>query len=207
MKQIKIAEPIERTEGSIIDDIALQSERLGAAEQEAAGFQDRRARLLATGTLAEIHALADSHARARLGAEIAQSRLDALNRELRLFYETEAQAAVDAELAPLAAIDAEERRVLADYETHATAVATDLAALHELDARRHQVSVAVHRLNGQWTPLHSQTCWAPITAKAKLPSAEGGPDHWPVPPRVILLDAQARAVRDAAALLEYRERE
>jgi hypothetical protein len=207
MKQTQIAAPAQRTEQAIVNDIALESERLGTAQQEIAAFEDRRAAMLATESLDKIHALADSHARAKLGVEIAQSRLDALNRELRLFYETEAQAAVDAELAPLAAIDAEERRVLADYETHATAVATDLAALHELDARRHQVSVAVHRLNGQWTPLHSQTCWAPITAKAKLPSAEGGPDHWPVPPRVILLDAQARAVRDAAALLEYRERE
>jgi hypothetical protein len=207
MKQAPIKLPAERTEAVIVEDIALQSERLGAAEQEAAGFQDRRARLLATGTLAEIHQLADSHARARLGAEIAQSRLDALNGELRRFYAAAAQAAVDAEMAPLPGIDAEERRVLADYETHAAAVAADLAKLHELDARRHQVSVAIHRLTGQWTPLHSPTGWAPITAKAKLPSAEGGADHWPVAPRVVLLDAQARAVRDAAALAEFRQNE
>jgi hypothetical protein len=202
LKQIKIAEPIERTEGSIIDDIALQSERLGAAQQEAAGFQDRRARLLATGTLAEIHALADSHARARLGAEIAQSRLDALNGELRRFYAVQAQSAVDAELKPLAAIANAELQAVADYETHARLASEALARLQDLDSARHEVSVRVHRLTGAWTQFDSPIRRRPITAQVKLPSATGDKDFWP-PQSAALPDVQARAVRDAAALAEY----
>jgi hypothetical protein len=201
MKQTQIVAPAKRTEGSIIDDIALEAERLGAAQQEAAGFQDRRGRLLATGTLAEIHALADSHASARLGAEIAQSRLDALNGELRRFYAAEAQAAVDAEMAPLAAIGAEELQALADYETHARLVAADLAKLMELDGRRHQVSVAVHRLTGQWTPAVSPVHRASL-GQVRLPSSTGDKDFWP-PQSAALIEVQERAARDAAALEEY----
>jgi hypothetical protein len=202
LKQIKIAEPIERTEQAIVNDIALESERLGAAQQEAAGFQDRRARLLATGTLDEIHALADSLARAKLGVEIAQSRLDALNGELRRFYAAEAQAAVDAELAPLSAIDAEERATVLSYEEHAAAVAADLAKLQELDSARRQVSVAVHRLTGQWTEPVSPTSRSSL-AQVKLLSATGDKDFWP-PQSAAMLEVQARAARDAAALAEYR---
>jgi hypothetical protein len=151
MKQIKIAEPIARTDAAIIDDLARESTALGAAEQEFAGIEARRSRMLASGAeLDEIHGLADSLARAKLKIEIAQARLDALNGELRRFYAAAAQAAVDAELAPLSAIDAEEARVLADYETHARLVAEDLAKLQELDSARHRVSVAVHRLTGEW---------------------------------------------------------
>jgi hypothetical protein len=144
MKQTPIVAPAKRTEGSIIDDIALESGRLLSAQQEIAAFEDRRAAMLTTKTLDEIHGLADSLARAKLGVEIAQSRLDALNAELRRFYAAEAQAAVDAALAPLAAIADEERRVLADYETHARLVAEDLERLAGLDSARRQVSVAVH---------------------------------------------------------------
>ena len=113
MKQIKDRqEPIERTEQQIIDDIALESERLGAAEQEFAGIEARRSRMLASGTLDEIHGLADLLARARLKIEISDSRLASLSGELKRFYAAEAQAAIDAEMAPLAAIDAEEREAI-----------------------------------------------------------------------------------------------
>jgi hypothetical protein len=203
LRQIKIAEPTARTEAAIINDIARESERLLSAEQEVAGFQDRRARLVATGTLDEVHALADSVTRAKLGAEIAQSRLDALNGELRRFYAAEAQARIDAALAPLAAIDAEERATVRSYEEHAAAVAADLAKLVELDGRRHRVSVAVHRLNGQWVSADSPIRRGPITAQVKLPSATGDKDFWP-PQSAAMLEVQARAARDAAALAEYR---
>jgi len=176
MKQIKIAEPAARTEAVIINSIAAETERLGAAQQEAAKLEDRRAEMLATKTLDEVHALADSVTRAKLGAEIAQARLDALNGELRRFYAAAAQAAVDAELAPLSAIDAEEARVLADYETHARLVAEDLAKLQELDSARHQVSVAVHRLTGRWDTPASRSS---LAQKVKLPSATGDKDFWP----------------------------
>jgi hypothetical protein len=176
MKQIKIAEPIERTEQAIVNDIALESERLGTAQQEIAAFEDRRAAMLATESLDKIHALADSHARAKLGVEIAETRLDALNAELRRFYAAEAQTAVDAALAPLAAIADEERRVLADYETHARLVAEDLERLAGLDSARRQVSVAVHRLTGQWTIPASRSA---LTQKVKLPSATADKDFWP----------------------------
>jgi hypothetical protein len=201
MKQTRISAPIERTEQAIVNDIALESERLGAAQQEAAGFQDRRARLLATGTLDEIHALADSLARARLGVEIAQSRLDALNKELAKFYETEARAVLDAELAPLSVLDAEERQALADYTTRARLVAEALARLGAIADRRHQVSVRIHQLNGQWIPADSPTHRASL-AQVRLPSATGDKDFWP-PQSAAMLEVQARAARDAAALAEY----
>ena len=206
MKEIKIAVPIERTEQQIIDDIALESERLGAAEQEIAALDARRAGMLTSGTLEGIRGLADSLSLARLKIEIAETRLDALNAELKRFYAAQAQAAIDAELAPLSAIDAEEERVLADYATHAAAVAEALAALQVLDARRHQVSVAVHRLTGTWTPADSPICRGALTQQVKLPSI-AGPDIWPVSAHAAMLDVQARAARDAAALLEYREGE
>jgi hypothetical protein len=202
MKQTPIVAPAKRTEGSIIDDIALESGRLGAAQQEAAGFQDRRARLLATGTLDEIHALADSVTRAGLRTEMAQSRLDALNRELAKFYETEARALLDAELAPLSVLDAEEQQALADYTTHARLVAEALARLGAIADRRHQVSVRIHQLNGQWIPADRPTHRASL-AQVRLPSATGDKDFWP-PQSAAMLEVQARAARDAAALAEYR---
>jgi hypothetical protein len=204
MKQTPIAEPAKRTEGSIIDDIAAESERLGAAQQEAAVVQDRRARLVATGTLDEVRALADSVDRAGLQMEISQARIEALNQELKRFYATEARAALDAAMKPLSAIDAEELQVVKSYEAHAAAVAVDLAKLQALDSQRHQVSVAVHRLTGTWTPFVSPAHRASL-GQVRLPSAEGGADHWPVSPRVVLLDAQARAARDAQALAEYHQ--
>jgi hypothetical protein len=137
MKQTQIAAPAQRTEGAIVNDIAAESERLGAAEQEFAALEGRRAAMLATESLDKVHALADSLARAKLKIEIAETRLDALNTELKRFYAAEAQAAVDAELAPLPAIADEELQALADYATHAAAVAEALAALQALDARRH----------------------------------------------------------------------
>ena len=202
MKQTRIAEPAERTEAAIIDDIARESERLLSAQQDAAALEDRRAEMLATKTLDEVHALADSVTRAKLGAEIAQSRLDALNGELRRFYAAAAQAALDAELAPIPAIDAEERRLLADYETHARLAAEALAALQEIDARRHQISIQIHRLNGEWIPVRSPTRRGPITAQAKLPSATGDKDFWP-PQSAAMIEVQERAARDQAALEEY----
>ena len=191
-----------RSEQQIVEDIALESERLGAAQQALAGLEDRRSGMLTTRTLDEIHALANSVTRAKLGAEIAQSRLDALNGELRRFYATQARAAIDAEMAPLTAIDAEERQVLSDYEQHARLVAVDLARLRELQDRRHQVSVRVHQLNGQWIPADSPIYRGALAQQMKLPSI-AGPDIWPASPHAALLDAQARAARDAAALEEY----
>jgi hypothetical protein len=202
MKQIKIAEPIERTEQAIVEDIARESTALGAAEQEFAGIEARRSRMLASGAeLDAIHQLADSLARAKLKVEIAETRLGALNGELKRFYAAAAQAAVDAEMAPLAAIDAEELQALADYETHARLVAEDLVRLRELQDRRHQVSVAVHRLTGTWTPFVSPANRASL-AQAKIPSAVGGAYHWP-PQSAAMLEVQARAARDAAALAEF----
>jgi hypothetical protein len=176
MKQIKIAEPAARTEAAIIESIASQSLALGIAEQEIAALEARRAGMLATGTLDEIHGLADSLARAKLKVEIAESRANVLNNELKRFYEVAAQAAVDAELAPLAAIDVEELQALADYETHARLVAEDLARLAGLDSARHQVSVAVHRLTGRWD---NPTSRSSLAQKVKLPSATGDKDFWP----------------------------
>jgi hypothetical protein len=112
LKQIKIANPTVRSEGAIISDIADAQTAIGAAQQELAGLEDRRAAMLASGTIDEIYALADSVTRAKLKIEIAESRLDALNKELRRFYAAAAQAAVDAAMAPLAAIDAEERAAI-----------------------------------------------------------------------------------------------
>jgi hypothetical protein len=206
MKQTPIVAPAKRTEGSIIDDIAAESERLGAAQQEAAALEARRAGMLASGTLEEIHGLTDTTARARLKVEIAQSRVDALNGELRRFYATQERAAVDAAMAPLAAIDAEERATVRSYEEHAAAVAADLARLVELDARRHQVSVAVHRLTGTWTPAVSAVPHASSLAQVKLPSAIGQKDFWPSE-AAALIEVQERAARDAAALAEYRQNE
>jgi hypothetical protein len=201
MKQIKIALPAERTEQQIIDSIAGESTALGAAEQEFAGIEARRSRMLASGAeLDEIHQLADSLARARLKIEIADSRLAGWNQELKRFYAAQARAAVDAALAPLAGIDAEEREAVRSYEEHAAAIAADLAKLQELDARRHRVSVEGHRLNGQYL-THSKTYRGSL-AQVRLPSAEGDADHWP-PQSAAMLEVQARAARDAAALEEY----
>jgi hypothetical protein len=202
MKQIKIAEPVARAEQQIIDDIAGESERLGAAEQEFAGLGARRSRMLASGTLEEIHGLADSLARAKLKIEIYESRLASLNGELKRFYAAEAQAAIDAAMAPLVAIDAEEQQALADYETHARLVAEDLVRLRELQGRRHQVSVAVHRLTGTWVSADSPNYRGALAQQVKLPSATGDKDHWPLQSAAIL-DAAARATRDQAALAEY----
>jgi hypothetical protein len=202
MKQTPIVAPAKRTEGSIIDDIASQSLALGIAEQEIAALEARRAGMLATGTLDEIHGLADSLARAKLKIEMAQSRVDALNRELRLFYETEAQALLDAELAPLSAIDAEELQALADYETHARLVAEALARLGALAGQRRQVSLRIHQLNGQWISADSPTYRGALAQQVKLPSATGDKDFWP-PQSAAMLEVQARAARDAAALAEY----
>jgi hypothetical protein len=197
MKQTIVA-PAKRTEGSIISDIADAQTAVGAGQQELAGLEARRARMLATGTLDEIHGLADSLARAKLKVEIAESRANVLNNELKRLYEGAAQAAVDAELAPLAAIDAEELASVRSYEQHAAAVAADLAKFQELDARRHQVSVAVHRLTGQWTQFDSPTNRSSL-ANVKLPSATGDKDFWPRQSTAVL-EAHAR---DAAALEEY----
>jgi hypothetical protein len=201
LKQIKIANPTVRSEGAIISDIADAQTAIGAAQQELADLEDRRAAMLASGTIDEIYALVDSVTRAKLKIEIAETRLDALNKELAKFYETEARAAVDAAMAPLAAIDAEERAAIRSYEEHAAAVAADLARLVELDARRHQVSVAVHRLTGQWTPADSPV-HRPSPAQVKLPSATGDKDFWPSQ-SAALIEVQARAARDLAALAEY----
>jgi hypothetical protein len=207
MKQTPIVAPAKRTEGSIIDDIALESGRLGAAQQALAGLEDRRAAMFADGAgLDEVHGLADSLARARLKIEIAESRLGGWNQELKRFYAAEAQAALDAEMAPLAAIADEERATVRSYEEHAAAVSADLAKLMELDVRRHRVSVAVHRLNGQWVSADSPIRRGPITSQVKLPSATGDKDFWP-PQSAAMLEVHARAARDAAALLEYRESE
>jgi hypothetical protein len=62
------------------------------------------------------------------------------------------------------------------------------------------------RLNGQWISTDSPTYRGSLAQQVKLPGIAGS-DFWPVSPRVALLDAQARAARDAAALLEYRESE
>jgi hypothetical protein len=202
MKQIKIAEPAARTEAAIIESIASQSLALGIAEQEIAALEARRAGMLASGTLEEIHGLADSLARARLKIEIAESRLGGWNQELKRFYAAEAQAALDAEMAPLAAIADEERATVRSYEEHAAAVAADLAKLMELDVRRHRVSVAVHRLNGQWVSADSPIRRGPITSQVKLPSATGDKDFWP-PQSAAMLEVHARAARDAAAAAEY----
>jgi hypothetical protein len=202
MKQARIAEPIARTEAAIINDIVGESEHLGAAEQEFSGLEARRSRMLAGGAeLDEIHQLADSLARAKLKVEIAETRLSALNQELKRFYAAAAQAAVDAELAPLAVIADEERATVRSYEEHAAAVAADLARLVELDARRHQVSVAVHRLTGTWTPADSPVHRASL-GQVRLPSATGDKDFWPSQ-SAALIEVQARAARDAAALAEY----
>jgi hypothetical protein len=206
MKQTPIAAPAQRTEAVIIESISAEAERLGAAQQMLAALEDRRAEMLTTKTLDEVHALADSVTRAKLGAEIAQSRLDALNGEFRRFKAAEAQAAVDAAMAPLAAIADAERATVRSYEEHAAAVAADLAKLMELDGQRHQVSVAVHRLTGQWTPADSPIHRGPITAQVKLPRATGDKDFWP-PQSAAMIEVHARAARDAAALLEYRESE
>lgn len=65
MKQTKITLPAVRGEQAIIDDIAGESERLGAAEQEFATLGARRSRMLTSSAgLDEIHGLADSLARA-----------------------------------------------------------------------------------------------------------------------------------------------
>ena len=207
MKQARIAEPIARTEAAIINDIAGESEHLGAAEQEFSGLEARRSRMLASGAeLDEIHQLADSLARAKLKVEIAETRIGALNQELKRFYAAAARAAVDAAMAPLAAIDAEERATVRSYEEHAAAVAADLAKLVEIDARRHQVSVAVHRLTGAWTPAVSAVPHASSLAQVKLPSAIGQKDFWPSQ-AAALIEVQERAARDAAALAEYRQNE
>ena len=205
MKQAKIE--IARTELAIIEDIALASERLLSAQQEAAGVQDRRARLVATGTLDEVRALADSVDRAGLQMEISQARIEALNGELRRFYAREAQAAIDAALAPLPAIADEEQRVLSDYEQHARLAADTLGRLGELQAARHAVSVRIYQLNGTWVSADSPTRSGALIQHVKLPSAEGGADHWPLNPHAALLDAQARTARDAAALAEYQASE
>jgi hypothetical protein len=136
--------------------------------------------------------------------EIAQARLDALHGELRRFYQTEAQAALDAEMAPIPEIDAEERAAIRSYEEHAAAVAADLAKLVDLDGRRHRVSVAVHRLSGRWVPPDRPTYHGALAQQVKLPSAGDGPDFWPINPYGRMLDAAARAGRDQAALAEYR---
>jgi hypothetical protein len=197
----KIVEQAARGEQAIIDDIAGESERLGAAQQEAAKLEDRRAAMLATESLDKIHALGDSLARARLRIEVAESRLDGLNGQLRRLYAREAQAAIDAELAPLSVLDAEEQGALPDYETHARLVAEALARLGAIADRRHQVSVRVHQLNGQWIPVRSPTHRASL-AQVKLPSATGDKDFWP-PQSAAMLEVQERAARDAAALEEY----
>jgi hypothetical protein len=201
MKPIKIADPIARTEAVIIESIASQSLALGIAQQEIAALDDRRAALLTSGTLDEIHQIGDLLTRTKLGAEIAQSRIDALNGELRRFYATQARAAIDAAMAPLAGIDAEEREAVLSYEAHAAAVAADLAKLQEFDARRHQVSVAVHRLNGQYL-THSKTYRGSL-AQARLPSADGGADHWPATSYAAVLNETHRNALDQAALEEF----
>ena len=133
--------------------------------------------------------------------EIAQSRIEALNGELRRFYATEARAALDAAMAPLAGIDAEERATVRSYEEHAAAIAADLAKLQELDARRHRVSVEGHRLNGQY--LTDSKTYRGSLAQARLPSAEGGADHWPVTSYAATFDETHRAALAQAALEEY----
>jgi hypothetical protein len=202
MKQAPIKLPVSRNEQTIIEDIARESEGLGAAQQEAAKLEAQRSGMLATESLDKIHGLADSLARARLRIEIAESRLAAWNQELKRLYATEAQAAIDAELAPLAAIATAELQAVADYETHARLAAEALARLHELDSARHEVSVRVHRLNGTWTQFDSPIRRRPITAQVKLPSAIEGKDFWP-PQYAAMIEVQERAARDQAALAEY----
>jgi hypothetical protein len=201
LKQIKIANPTVRNEGAMVSDIADAQTAIGAAQQELAGLEARRSAMLASGTIDEIYALVDSVTRAKLKIEIAETRLDALNKELAKFYETAARAAVDAAMAPLAVIADEERATVRSYEEHAVLLAADLARLVELDARRHQVSVAVHRLTGTWTPPVSPI-GRPSLGQVRLPSAEGGADHWPSQ-SAALIEVQARAARDLAALAEY----
>jgi hypothetical protein len=134
LKQIKIANPTVRNEGAMVSDIADAQTAIGAAQQALAGLEDRRAAMLASGTIDEIYALVDSVTRAKLKIEIEETRLDALNKDLAKFYEAAAQAAVDAAMAPLPAIDAEERAAIRSYEEHAVLLAVDLAKLVELDA-------------------------------------------------------------------------
>jgi hypothetical protein len=207
MKQTQIAAPVARTEQAIIESIASQSLALGIAEQEIAALEDRWAGMLTTKTLDEVHALADSVTRAKLGAEIAQSRLDALNGELRRFYAAQERAALDAEFAPLSAIDAQEREVVKNYEEHAKLIAEALARLRELQGRLHAISVRIHQLNGEWISADSPSYRGGLAQGVKLPSADGGADYWPVSPQVAMFEAQARAASLAAALAEYQESE
>jgi hypothetical protein len=200
MKQTPIVAPAKRTEGSIIDDIALESGRLGAAQQEIAAFEDRRAAMLATESLDKIHALADSHARAKLGVEIAQSRLDALNRELAKFYETEERALLDAEMARLRQVDDEERQAVADYEAHARLIAADLSKLVELRDRRRQINTGLFS-KGR---TGAATYRGALISQVRLPAVGDGGDFWPRTSYGQMLDEMhARAARDAAALEEY----
>jgi hypothetical protein len=172
----------ERDEASIVANISVERTALATAQVEADDLQGRRGEMLVTKSLDEVHALADTVNRAKLRIEIAQSRLDALNKELKCFYEAEEEAQTNADLELLRKLDEEERRATADYEEHAAVVAEDLAKLKEINDRRRTINARLFSKG-----LHgSGTYSAPLCETARLPGvAANGPDFWPISLRTV----------------------
>jgi hypothetical protein len=166
----------ERNEESIVADIAVERTALAAAQREAEELQGRRGEMLVTKSLEDVHALADTVNRAKLKIEIAQSRLDALNKELKRFYEAEEEAETNADLEILRKLDEEERRATASYEQHARLVAADLAKLAEFIDRRRTINARLFPKSLAGVATYR----AALCETSKLPGlATDGPDFWP----------------------------
>jgi hypothetical protein len=168
--------PKTRDEESIVADISVEKVALAAAQVEADDLQGRRGEMLVTKSLDEVHALADTD-RAKLRIEIAQSRIDALNKELKRFYAAEEAAQTAADLGVLAKIDEDERKAAASYEEHAALVAEDLKVLAEMTARRRAVNARLFPKGLAGVATYR----AALCKKTNLPGvATEGPDFWPI---------------------------
>jgi DNA repair exonuclease SbcCD ATPase subunit len=130
----KVAEPIERDEAQVLEDIDAQRAALADAQRETGELQRRRCEMLVSASVDAVHEIDTVIGRAATKVEVAGAKVNALEAELERFYaaERDAQTAADFERARQLAEEARQL-IVRDYAKAAREIAETLAKLASLE--------------------------------------------------------------------------
>ena len=146
MKYPKAAEPIERDEARVLEEVEAQHSALADAQRESAELQQRRRRMLATADIAEIEDIDAAIVRAATKIEIAQAKVDASESELECLRAAASEAQSAANLVRARQLAEEARQLIVGaYAQAARAIAETLGILAKIENE-------VHVLNSDLPP-------------------------------------------------------
>ena len=189
MSKLKPAEPIERDEAQIPDEIEAQRSALSEAQREIGELQRRRRKMLLAAGVEAIQEIDSTHARAATKVDIAQAKIDALGAEFEGLRTAKCDAQIAADLARAHGLaDEAHHLIVGDYVTAARSIAQTLARLAAIETEVRTLNARLPP--GAYVEIEAFKGYrATFAYRVRLPgTASEDAAFWPTRPRCLTIN-------------------